>query len=60
MSVFEFFGQVKSELGKVVWPTRGETFRYALTVILFSLVIAAILGAFDYLLLRLFEAILSR
>ena len=60
MKIFEFFGEVKSELFKVVWPTKAETFRYTLTVIVFSILVALILGAFDYLLLRIFEAIVSR
>jgi preprotein translocase subunit SecE len=58
--MFEFLVQVKNELAKVVWPSRSETIRYTLTVIIFSLVVAAILGAFDYLLLRVFEVILAR
>lgn len=58
--MFKFLSEVKSELAKVVWPSRSETLRYTLTVIVFSLVTAAILGTFDYLLLRLFESILSR
>jgi preprotein translocase subunit SecE len=60
MNPFEFLRQVKNELVKVVWPTKSETLRYTLTVIIFSLVVAAILGAFDYLLLRVFTAILTR
>jgi preprotein translocase subunit SecE len=58
--MFEFLRQVKTELGKVVWPSRNDTVRYTLTVIVFSLVVALILGAFDYLLLQLFTAILAR
>ena len=60
MNIFQFLGEVKTELAKVVWPTRKQTIQYTLTVIVFSIVIALILGAFDYLLLRIFTAILSR
>ena len=60
MNIFKFFVEVKSELLKVVWPTKGETLRYTLTVIVFSVVVALILGAFDYALLRIFEAIVNR
>jgi preprotein translocase subunit SecE len=60
MNIFKFFSEVKSELLKVIWPTKGETFRYTLTVIIFSIVVALVLGAFDYLLLRIFEAIVNR
>ncbi len=58
--MFQFLSEVKSELAKVVWPTKAETFRYSLTVILFSLGIAFVLGAFDYGLLKVFEAIINR
>lgn len=58
--MFQFLSEVKNELAKVVWPTKAETFRYSLTVIIFSLVIAFVLGAFDYGLLKVFEAIINR
>jgi preprotein translocase subunit SecE len=57
--MIEFFKQVKNELAKVVWPTRSETIKYTVTVILFSLGVAFFLGAADYGLLRLFETILT-
>ncbi|HVY67781.1 MAG TPA: preprotein translocase subunit SecE [Patescibacteria group bacterium] len=57
---FNFFAEVKGELAKVVWPSRKDTLKYTVTVILFSVVMAAVLGAFDYGLLRVFEAIINR
>jgi preprotein translocase subunit SecE len=59
-SIFNFFREVKSELFKVVWPSRRDTLRYTITVILFSITVSAILGAADYGLLKAFEAILNR
>jgi len=59
MNPIQFLGEVKSELSKVVWPSKGETLRYTITVIVFSLVVALVLGAFDYVLLKLFAAILK-
>ena len=58
--MFKFLGEVRNELAKVVWPTRAETLRYTVTVIVFSLIVALVLGAFDYGLLKLFEAILNK
>lgn len=52
---FRFFAEVKAELWKVVWPTRTQTIQYTLVVIVFSVLMAAILGAADLGLLRLFE-----
>ncbi len=60
MNPFEFLGQVKTELTKVIWPTKSETVKYTITVILFSLAVAFILGAADYGLLKLFEALLTK
>ena len=57
--MIKFLNEVKTELAKVVWPTRSETINYTLTVIIFSVAIALILGAFDYGMLRLFEVILK-
>jgi len=58
--MFQFFTEVKNELAKVVWPTRNETVKYTLTVIVFSVIVAAILGAFDYLMFIIFQAIINR
>jgi preprotein translocase subunit SecE len=58
--MFHFLIEVKNELAKVVWPTRNETIKYTLTVIIFSIVIAAVLGAFDYLLFIIFQSIINR
>lgn len=58
--VINFFREVKSELFKVVWPTRRDTIRYTVSVVVFSVVVALILGAADFGLLQGFEAILNR
>ena len=58
--MFQFFKEVKNELTKVIWPTRRETINYTLTVVIFSLVVAAILGLADYGFLRLFEKFFVR
>lgn len=57
--VFQFFKDVRAELAKVIWPSRQDTLRYTVIIIVFSLVIAAILGAADYGLLKVFEQILK-
>lgn len=55
-----FFKEVYGELQKVVWPSRKQTIRYTAMVILFSVVVAVILGAADYGLLKLFEKIVVK
>lgn len=58
--IAQFFREVKAELWKVVWPSRKDAIRYTITVIVFSLVVAAILGAADYGLLKGFEALIQK
>ncbi len=50
-----FFKDVYGELLKVTWPSRQMVIRYTLLVIVFSLVVAVILGAADLGLLALAE-----
>lgn len=57
--IFQYFRDVKSEITKVIWPTRKDAIRYTLTVIVFSLVAAIILGAADFGLLKGFEALIK-
>lgn len=42
-----YLGEVISELKKVVWPTRAETRRLTIMVIIISIVIGLFLGAID-------------
>lgn len=58
--IFNFFREVKAEMFKVVWPSRKDTIRYTVSVVVFSLVVSLILGAADFGLLRGFEAILNK
>ncbi len=58
--IIQFFRDVRAEMSKVIWPSRQDTIRYTATVIAFSLVLSAILGAADYGLLKGFEALINR
>ncbi len=40
-------GEVAVELSKVTWPSWGETKQHTLVVIVFSLIMASIIGGFD-------------
>jgi preprotein translocase subunit SecE len=48
--VLTFLGEVRTELGKVSWPTRQQLFRYTGVVIGLSLFFAVFLGGIDALL----------
>lgn len=58
--IIQFFVEVKSELFKVVWPSKMDTLRYTGIVILFSVLIALILGAADYGLIKLVERLANK
>lgn len=57
--IVNFFREVKAELFKVVWPSRKEAIRNTVLVVVFSLVMAIILGAADFGLLTAVEALLK-
>ena len=43
----EFLKDVKTELGRVSWPTKKQTAQYTVVVILMSLAVAVFLTAWD-------------
>ena len=53
--LFQFFGEVISELKKVTWPTREETTRLTLLVIAISIAIGIALGIIDMLFTRMLD-----
>ncbi|MFA5431450.1 MAG: preprotein translocase subunit SecE [Candidatus Paceibacterota bacterium] len=53
--VSNFLGATWSEIKKITWPTREETIKYTLTVIIICVVVAGFLGLFDRLYLSLME-----
>jgi preprotein translocase subunit SecE len=54
-----FFRDVRSELRKVVWPTRRETLNLTAVVLALSAVVGAFLGAVDYVFQEVFRLLLS-
>jgi preprotein translocase subunit SecE len=47
IAVRRFFGDIASELKKVTWPTREETIRLTVAVIVVSVTIGLLLGGVD-------------
>ncbi len=47
--IVEFIKESRIELKKVTWPSREETIRYTMTVIIISAALALFLGGLDYL-----------
>ncbi len=55
-----FLKEVKTELAKVVWPTKKETIRLTTVVVGVSVSVGLFLGAIDYLLTKIMEIILQK
>lgn len=47
--ILTFLKEARIELKKVSWPTRAQTIRYTVAVLVMSLVVAAFLGGLDFL-----------
>ena len=50
-----FFQEVRTEMKKVNWPTKDETFKYTLVVIVATAIVALYLGALDAILFGILE-----
>ena len=53
-SRFSFFPEVIAELRKAHWPTRQETLRLSILVLVVCAIVGGILGALDLAFTRLF------
>lgn len=51
--VIDFFKEVKDELSKVVWPSRGQTIQLTVVVIIVTVVVGLFIGGLDSLLTKL-------
>ncbi len=50
MSIITFLKEVREEMLKVAWPTKEQTVRYTILVILVAVTVGLFLGGLDYLL----------
>ena len=56
--VIRYLKETRSELKKVVWPSREETAKLTMIVIAVTVVMSISLGLIDYILARLFGLII--
>ena len=57
--IINFIKEAMAELEKVVWPTREQTIRYSILVIVVAIVVGLLLGGLDYVLTLLQDYILK-
>lgn len=58
-NIINFLKEVKEEMAKVAWPTREQTIRYTVLVIVIAVVTGLFLGGLDYILTVLTAFILE-
>jgi len=54
-----FVRETRDELKKVVWPTRQETIRLTLVVIIISLIVGLFLGGLDFIFVKIIGIIVK-
>jgi preprotein translocase subunit SecE len=55
----EFFRQVRTEIGKVVWPTRAETTQTAIMVLIMTVILAVFFLGVDAVFAAIVKGLLS-
>lgn len=50
MNPVTYFKEVRGEVNKIVWPTKEQTIRYTILVIIVSVATGLFLGGLDYIL----------
>lgn len=54
-----FLKEIRSELKKVIWPTKSQLINNTLTVLAFCLIMGAMIWVADFVFSRLFQFILG-
>ena len=55
-----FLKEVREELSKVAWPSREQTFRYTILVLIVAVAVGLFLGGLDYILTLLTAFIIEQ
>lgn len=58
--VIGFIKEARAELDKVVWPTREQTIRYTILVVIVAVATGLFLGGLDWLLTLLTDFLLKK
>lgn len=58
--LIEYFAASRAELAKVAWPTRRQTMRLTILVIIFSIIMSAVLGSLDFVFTTLVQKIIVK
>jgi preprotein translocase subunit SecE len=58
--IFKFIREVRSELKKVIWPTRKQLVNYTISVLLISLIMGSMIWIADAVLLKVIQNTLTK
>lgn len=58
-SLFGFFREVKAEVKRITWPSKDETKKAFVAVVIFTLIYIVLVSGFDFIFKNLFEMILK-
>ncbi|SFC80917.1 preprotein translocase subunit SecE [Clostridium uliginosum] len=56
---FGFFREVKAEVKRITWPSKDETKKAFVAVVIFALIYVVLVGGLDFIFKNLFEIILN-
>ena len=59
-NIINFFKEVKEELYKVAWPSREQTIRYTILVVIIAVAVGLFLGGLDYILTAITASFLQK
>ena len=57
--LFGFFREVKAEVKRITWPSKDETKKAFVAVVIFTLIYIVLVSGFDFIFKNLFEMILK-
>jgi preprotein translocase subunit SecE len=58
-SLFGFFREVKAEVKRITWPSKEETKKALIAVLIFTIIYIILVGGLDFIFKNLFEMILK-
>ena len=58
--VIQYLNEVRSEMSKVTWPSRNQTVKMTIIVLIVSVIVGILIGGLDLLLTRFFGVLIKR
>ena len=59
-NIINFFQESYMEFKKLTWPNRKEAMQYTFFIIIFSLILAAVLGVTDFIFINLIKIVIIK